>query len=119
MFQKLVEFDYQRSFKEAFGFYLAYLLVVILLGGLMGGAVGIFITSEEALFLTMRMGALAAVITSLVLSFLILKEKNLLGDFKYIVAGLMSGILALFGGGLLGLIPVAFLTTQEKKVEEN
>lgn len=123
MFQKSFDFGYQRNFKEALGFYITYLFLTILLTGPIGGMIRTFIGSEgsilSATLFAMRMGTLiAGVITSLILSFLILKEKNLLSDFKYIGIGLISGILALLGGGLLGLLPVAFLTTLEKKPEE-
>jgi ABC-type uncharacterized transport system permease subunit len=45
-----------------------------------------------------------------VLSFVILNYKKSLSPSNVILA-LLAGILAMLGGGLLGLIPVAYLTT--------
>lgn len=114
MFQKLFEFEYERNFKEAVGFYIVYFLLVILLAGLIGGLVGLIISNGRILSMGMRIGNLVAVVISLILSFLILKNKSLLNNFKYIIVSLFSGVLALFGGALLGLLPVAFLTTRKK-----
>ncbi|KXB07826.1 hypothetical protein AKJ56_02260 [candidate division MSBL1 archaeon SCGC-AAA382N08] len=124
MFQKSLDFGYQRDLKEAIGFYITYLFFTILLEGPIAGMIRTFIGDEGVVLLTTLLaivvgGLIAGVVTSLTLSFLVLKSKNLLSNFKYVGIGLMSGILALFGGGLLGLLPVAFLTTREKKLSEN
>lgn len=57
-------------------------------------------------------GNIVAVIVSLGVSFLVLKEKKLLGNFVFILLALLSGLLAIFLGGLGGLIPAAYLTTK-------
>ncbi|MCA9371525.1 hypothetical protein KC726_01370 [Candidatus Woesebacteria bacterium] len=59
-----------------------------------------------------KIGTNVAVIGSLALSFAVLQKRNLLGDFKYILLGLLAGVLAFLGGGLFGLIPVAYMTTK-------
>ncbi len=102
---------HKRSLKEAVGFYLAYLVLIALAAMLLGGVSG-FIFPNASYQAGFNMGNFLAVIAVLVLSFTILTKKRLLGNFGLILVALLSGILALFGGGLLGLIPAAFLSTR-------
>jgi len=111
MFKKLMEFKYKRTTKEALGFYLSYLLLIVIVGALIGGIMGL-VAGESSIEFGMRFGGLVAVIISLVLSFLILSKKKLTKNFGMILVALLSGVLAFFGGGLLGLIPVAYLSTK-------
>lgn len=112
MFKNLTDFAYKRKVKEAIGFYLAYLFLIILLSGLFGGLMGL-LTGQDNFEFGMRVGNIVAIVVVLGISVLILKKKNLLDNFGHIILILLSGLLAFFGGGLLGLIPVAFLTTKE------
>lgn len=116
MFKHLTDLSYTRNGKEAFGFYLAYFLfiviasmiVVMLFGGLNE-------TYYDGFIRGMRLGTAVAITSCLSLSFFIITQKNLLDNFGYILLALLSGLIASFGGGLLGLIIPAFLTTQGKK----
>ena len=111
MFKNLTDFSYKRTRKEALGFYLSYLLLIIIVGGLIGALAGLVI-GEGSFEIGLRFGNIVAILTVLGLSFAILKKKNLLNNFGYILLALVSGILAFLGGGLLGLIPAAYLTTK-------
>ncbi|MCH7640638.1 hypothetical protein IID22_00345 [Patescibacteria group bacterium] len=77
------------------------------MGVLAGLALG-----EASYEIGFRYGNILAILVTLGLSFTILSKKNLLSSFGYILLALFSGILAFLGGGLLGLIPVAYLTTK-------
>lgn len=111
MFNNLTDFSYKRSIKEAIGFYIAYWFSFGLMGFLLGLFMSFFIRnlSFES---GMGVGTIMSMVLCPLLSFLIMKSKNLLGNFIYIILLILSSILAFFGGGLLGLIPVAFLTTR-------
>ena len=120
MFKKLTDFGYTRTGKEAFGFYLAYLLFVILAGAVVGGLLGSLIP-DSAYQNGFKVGAYVSVISALVLSYLILDKKKLTKDYTFIILGVASGLLGLFGGSLFGLIIPAYLTTKkstEKKHTE-
>jgi len=110
MFNNLTHLDYKRSKKEAFGFYLAYLFLIILVGATLGGLAVIMFGDAGPDFAT-RMGTFGAFVVCTVLSFLILKEKGLMKKFSSLIYIIISGTLSIIGGGLLGLIPVAYLTT--------
>lgn len=109
MFKNLTNFGYQRSVKDAIGFYIAYLVLIIMIGALFGGILGAATQIDNV---GLGAGTIVAVIVSLTLSFLILKRKKSLGKFSFIALALLSGLLAIFLGGLAGLIPVAYLTTR-------
>ena len=83
-------------------------------GGLVAGTLGMIIQNNTYDF-GLRVGNIIAVITSSGVSFLILKEKNVLGNFGLILLALLSGFMALYLGGLVGLIPAAYLSTRTAK----
>ena len=112
MFKHLTTFSYKRNWKEAIGFYIAFLILGLVLGGIaavFGGASSGNATFNEGV----KIGALVSIIYCLLISGLLLKEKRLFKNFVYILLALVSGLLAGLGGGLLGMIIPAFLTTRE------
>ena len=118
MFKNLMDFGYQRTAKEAFGFYLAYLLLIAVVCGVLSGLIG-FVVADSGTFAEgfkkgVRIGAPIAVCIVLTISFTILAKKKRLSHFGYLLLALLSGALSLLGGGLLGLIPVAVLTTRKQ-----
>lgn len=115
MFKNLFDFSYKRSALEAFGFYLAYFFLIILGAMLAGGLIGAIFPSSASVY-GYRLGLTVAVGACVYLSSIVLVKKNLLKNYGYLLLVILSGILALFGGGLLGLIPAAFLSTRKKAV---
>ena len=115
MFKKLTHFAYKRTKKEALGFYLAYFLFIVLAASLAGGMHRI-VTGKNDILGAMGAGVLTAVVIVLTLSFLILMRKKLMGSFGLLLLSIFAGILAFAAGGLLGLIPVAYMTTRESRV---
>jgi len=114
MFNNLTNFSYKRNWKEAIGFYLAYLLLGIILSGIVGGLAGSgYNTFNQGFTRGVSVGPMVAVIFCLIISGLLLKEKKLFRKFGYIILALLSGILAILGGTLLGLIIPAIITTKE------
>ena len=121
MFKDLLLFEKVRTPKEAIGFYLAYLLLLALLGALLS----FFIVPHDPLMSFKEgyqagtvVGQYFAVIACLVLSVAVLYKKKKLQSFGLILAAVSSGIGAVFLGGLLGLIPTAYLTTIENNNTE-
>jgi len=112
MFKKLTDFGYKRTALEAFGFYLAYFVLIILAAAFAGGVMGVLLPEETALAYANSAGICIALIMTVGLAILVLYEKKLHKDFRYIALVLIIGFLALFTAALGGLIPVAFLTTR-------
>ncbi|KKQ80821.1 MAG: hypothetical protein UT02_C0002G0046 [Parcubacteria group bacterium GW2011_GWC2_38_7] len=120
MFKNLTKLGFKRTAKQAIGFYLAYLLLLLLCAGLLGGILAVVLNDTNLIAqISLKLGNIIAITVTLILSFFILKAKKLLGNFKYILVALLSGFLALFLGALAGLIPVAYLTTREKQENDN
>jgi hypothetical protein len=113
MFKNLTSFGYRRTTKEAFGFYLAYLLLYIVVGGFTA-AVAAFVGGtggfSNGFALGVRVGSAAVALLSVGISLGILRSKNALG-FGRILLSLLAGFLSLGGGGVLGLIVPACFTT--------
>ena len=117
MFNKLTDFGHERTGKEALGFYLAYLVFIIILGALVGGTSAVMVHHDEGAYdLGVRVGAVVAVIVSVTLPLLILRAKKIF-SFGGLLLVLLSGLLALFIGGIGGLIPAAYLTTKKPSVQ--
>lgn len=111
IFGKLTDFSYKRSPAQAAGFYVAYLVLLIIVSVILGAVFGLA-TGQESFEVGVTFGTIVAVAFSLAISFLVLYKKNLYSDFRFIIVALLSGLLAIIGGGLLGLLPTAFLTTR-------
>lgn len=116
MFSNLVNFGFKRNFIQAVGFYIAYLVLTILVAVLLAAVIGMATGNSESFEFGLMIGNVSAILVILGLSYLILDEKNLLRSFPFILLSLIAGVLAYFGGGMLGLIPIAYLTTRESKV---
>jgi hypothetical protein len=111
MFSNLTNLSFKRSSKQAFGFYIAYLILIMLIAGLVGGFYSVG-TGNDSFEAGLDLGTYIAAVSSVVISFAVLFKKNLLGNYLYLVLVVLSGILGLVGGGLLGLLPAAYLTTK-------
>lgn len=112
MFKKLTDFSYKRNTLEALGFYIAYLIILTVSAFIIGAVLGTATGNEDNFAFGAKIGVIFAIIAILCLSFVVLSKKKLTNNFSYLLLGLLSGVLAYFGGGLLGLIPVAYLTTK-------
>ncbi len=115
MFKNLTNFSYKRNWKEAVGFYLAFFLVGVIVGAIAGALVGIQSgakTFDEGYTAGLGAGAVVTIVYSLAIAFTVLIQRKLHANFGYIVLALFSGLLAAVGGGLLGLIIPAFMTTR-------
>ena len=115
MFKKLAEFSYKRNWKEAIGFYLAYFLVGLILGGIAGGLSSIqsgATTFSAGFNAGLGIGQIVGVIYSLIISFVVLIQRRLYKNFGWVILALLNGLLAFWGGSLLGLIIPTFMTTR-------
>lgn len=117
MFNNLVDFSYKRNWKEAVGFYLAYLVLGVILAAIAGGLSSFFSeigTFEQGYNQGVKAGSVTGVIFCLLISIVLLKQKKLFINFGYIILALLGVILSLLGGLLFGLMIPAYLTTKPK-----
>ncbi|MFH1389762.1 MAG: hypothetical protein ABIH56_03455, partial [Candidatus Margulisiibacteriota bacterium] len=114
MFKKLFDYGYERNIIEAIGFYIAYFIIVVI------GA-SLFTAIVERMFrifgVVMSYGAsasagnLIAIVTTIILVIVVVKEKKAFKHFGFILLGATAAILSYYGGAVVGLIPIAYLTT--------
>jgi drug/metabolite transporter (DMT)-like permease len=116
MFQHLTDFAYQRTKKQALGFYLAYLALIIAIGGLLGIFIQATSPSQKDMIGTIySAGSLLAILAPFLLALTVAVSKRIYTQVSVILVILLSGVLGSLAGGMLGLIPVAYLTTRENK----
>lgn len=115
MFMKLTELGFKRTPTQAVGFYIVYLILIVVLAGLSGGVVSLVAGKADDIEFGAAVGLLIAVAMCLGLGYQVLTKRRLTGQMLYILLVLLGGVLAYVGGGILGLIPVAYLTTRGKK----
>jgi hypothetical protein len=111
MFSQLGNFGYKRTALQAVGFYIAYLVFTIITAALAGMVLG-GVTGNNDFEFGKKVGIVVAIVMTLVFSFLILQAKKMTNNYMYVGLAVGAGILAYLGGGLLGLIIPAYLTTQ-------
>lgn len=114
MFRNLLTFSKQRTGKEAVGFYISYFILIVLLGGLGAGLTALVGATSDAFEAGLLTGTIIGVVCCTLLAVLIVWSKKL-SDILSLILVPVAGLLAMFGGGLLGLIPVAYLTTRKGK----
>jgi hypothetical protein len=115
MFKHLTDFGYKRNKKEAFGFYLAYLVLFILIGAMVAAIVGVATNTipksfSDAFTKGEEVGAVIVGLGSATLSIAILSAKKE-SRYWFVLVALIGGMLCFFGGGLFGFIVPAYFTT--------
>ena len=112
MFAEIMNFNYQRSAKQAFGWYLMYFLVGIVIGAVSGYLAGIFIKGgfDEGLNIGQMMGQFSAVPYNILLGILLIWHRR--KDAPNLLLVLAGVILSVILGALGGLIPLAFLSNR-------
>lgn len=115
MFKKLTDLETKRTILQAIGFYLAYLLLYVLIGAFVG-AITAFVYPEKATYNDIfRIGVILSVVLSILISFISIYEKDRFDHFGMLILAILSGILSIFAGGFGGLIPIAIMTTFPSK----
>ncbi|HVA96577.1 MAG TPA: hypothetical protein VND99_02895 [Candidatus Acidoferrales bacterium] len=114
MFKHLADLGYTRNVKEAIGFYLAYLLLLLIAGAVAGFLFG-GVDSVNSFYAGVNIGTIVAVIACLILTYMIFMSKKRTKSFASLLLTLVAGFLAMIGGGILGLLIPAYLTTTGAK----
>jgi len=118
LFSDLTKLEKVRSGWQAFGFYLAYLCLGLLLAAFAGGVSDFFIkasTFREGFAAGAKFGHFTAVVFCPLVSFLILRAKRNY-TFAAFALAIVSGLLALAIGMVGGLVPSAILSCFKKNL---
>ena len=113
--KNLSNFSIKRSGKEAFIFYLAYLVLGFLIAFLVGATIGL-VYPEFTDYMAAVLGRLIATIYFIIIYFAIYIKKGM-DSFKYLIIGIIAAIITLFIGFIITLILPAYLTTKDNQLE--
>lgn len=116
IFRNLNNLSYQRSTLEAFGFYLAWLLLIMVASSALAYILALYFVENigDEFKFGVRVGSILAVVVCTVLATLVAYKKKV-GIFSTVLYALGTFILTALVGGLLGLIIPSFLTTRKVK----
>lgn len=133
MFQELFDYAYERSGKQAFGFYLFYLLIAFVLLMILGPLIGPETIPEAELAVMLDtlqnagemddrlatyiqglsfISAIISVSFGTGLTLAIVLKKQIFKNIKMLVIVIGAVLLCYFFGPLIGFIPIAWLTTK-------
>jgi len=113
MFNRLIDFSSKRTPQEAFGFYLFYALVTIILCSVAGGIASIFSHAadfHEGFAVGAQVGPFVSGLFCFALSLMVLVKKSL-KQFYFVLLPVVAGLLGFEWGCFLGLIAPAYITT--------
>jgi hypothetical protein len=109
MFQEIMNFSYQRSALQAFGWYLMYLLIGLVIGLATGYIAGIAAKDfDEGFHIGKMAGQVSAVPYHILLGTLLIWHRK--KDAPNVLLVLAGVVLSVIAGAIGGLIPLAFLT---------
>jgi hypothetical protein len=103
-------FNYQRSAKQAFGWYLMYLLIGLVIGAVCGYLAGLFVKGDEGFQIGRLAGQFSAVPYNIVLGTLLIWHRK--KDAPNLLLVLAGALLSTVSGAIGGLIPLAFLSNR-------
>lgn len=115
MFNDLTNLSYTRKKWQIVGFYVAYLMLLMMVSMFAANVVGMVLGRTEDIDLAYKLGIFVSVAYCVFLSGLIAHSKNVLESNTSYALIFLSGILAALGGGILGLIPAAYFTRLIKR----
>lgn len=117
MFQNLMDLSYKRTKLQAVGFYFAFLILIMLLGGTIAGIYSIssHLPKPQTIANCKIIGAYTALIMIPFLTIAVFCAKRLFKSYLSYIVILLSIIFTAVGGGLFGMIPTAILTLFEKQ----
>jgi TIR domain len=110
MFGEIMNFNYQRSAGQAFGWYLMYVLVGLVIGAVSGYLAGLFVKEDDGYHIGRLAGQFSAVPLNILLGTLLIRHRK--KNAPNLLLVLAGAILSAIGGALGGLIPLAFLSNR-------
>jgi len=116
MFKELFNFGFKRTSAQAFGFYIAWVVLIALAGGAVSAVLGAVFLGGSDSFSTgfqfgERVGGVVAILMCTAVAITVIAARKKTKSFGAWIAVLFAAFLSVFGGALLGVIPIAYLST--------
>lgn len=110
VFNHITDFGYQRNFKEAVGFYIITLIFIIGFAFLMAIILAFLLNPEKLMEVMETWWYKIAILYVTTVSFLILRAKKLIYNYKYIILLILPALITYFYNIFVGLLFTAGLT---------
>ncbi len=111
MFENLQDLTFKRTAKQAIGFYLTYFSASFVFAASSSWIVGLAFGKTGNAEFSLKVGQFSIILFASALSYLMIKKKNLMNDKLKVGLAVFASILTIVGGGILGFIPLAYLST--------
>ena len=112
MFKDVFDLSLQRNSRQAAEFYVAYLLMIVMSGAFTALVISLTPFVGPDFVRTSRIGLVLATLSVTTLTALLVKRKNLLGNFSYVLLIFLSAMLTAYGGAFLGLMLTTIISTK-------
>lgn len=110
-FNRLFDYSYRRSLRQALIFYFTHIIFLVLIAFCVELLIRLGDRQVYERWSPDFVGILVALFFSLFIFFLILFKKTQWRNVRYLFLVIISVILVYFGGGFLGFIPIAYMST--------
>lgn len=117
MLKDIGNLSMKRNWKEAIVFYVAYLLLLLLICFLTGVIIGVF-NPNYSVETVEKIATFIIAAYCIILYFAVYFKKKM-SSFPFIILGLVAAIISFLLGEILALIIVAFLTTRDDESGSN
>lgn len=116
MFKNLLNFEYKRSGVELLGFYLFYIIVTCLIGGILAGVYAMVVNAdaETGRAIGFKMGRIASLVLCTGISVLLIYYKKLYKSALALLLFLFTILASLLSGGLFALVFSTILSSFDK-----
>ncbi len=111
MFKDIISFGKPHTPVQAIGFYVFYFVVILVISALVAIVLGGGETPQELSQSGAKIGHRVTVTVCVALALLLAHYKQLYSKPLPLILACISPLLAIWGGALLGLSPLAYLTT--------
>ncbi len=111
MFKKLTSFSYKRNIVEGIGFYLAYLLLILITAVVCAMLTSV-VTGNSSFLLGAIIGKIIALLLTGAIGCMVLYKKKLGKNILFVFLVILSAVLSYYTGAIVGMAIIAYLTTR-------
>lgn len=111
MFKKLTDFSYKRNVAEGIGFYLAYLLLILITAVAFAFLTSV-VTGNSSFLLGAIIGKIIALLITMAIGGIVLHKKRLSKNIFFVFLVILSAVLSYYTGAVIGMAVIAYLTTK-------
>jgi len=113
----MIDFGKKRTWGQAIFFYVFYVIAAFILSYIIAIFLALILNRLDP-EIGWKIGTATAIASSMAVSLLILKAKKITTHPGFLILALISGMAAFLGGGILGFLIPAYLTTRNTPIKK-